>query len=80
VRPDGSWHHLVVADPTWPRAGGTGYQVARVESSPSVTGYARYGDVFGASVALLGCMAAVDAVIARRRDKRRLRLARQSDA
>ncbi len=71
VRPDGSWHHLITADAKWPTAGGTGHQVAPIESSPVITFYARFGDLFGVGVTLVGCAAVIDAIVARRREKRR---------
>jgi apolipoprotein N-acyltransferase len=80
IRPDGTWHDLVHTDPNWPLAGGTGCQAAHIDTSPVVTFYSRFGDVFGFIISAMGFFVAIDAIVSRRREKRLARRSLQPDA
>jgi len=71
INSDGSWYGLVGNSSTEPRAGGTGYRTARVMVDPRVTFYSRHGDVFALGCAVLAAAAAVDALFAGLRERRR---------
>jgi apolipoprotein N-acyltransferase len=72
---DGSWHDLMVGEGKGPRAGGTGYRVARVQIDRRVTFYSRYGDVFAWACAALTVLAMVSASVTGVRGWRAGRLA-----
>jgi apolipoprotein N-acyltransferase len=71
IRPDGSWHDLAGPSKENPRAGGIGCPVARLIIDPRVTFYSRFGDVFALGCTLVAAGFLVDALIARRREKKR---------
>jgi apolipoprotein N-acyltransferase len=64
VRPDGSWHSLITGARGTLDAGGTGYEVARVQVNPRVTVYSVYGDAFGIACLIFLLVGMVDAVVA----------------
>lgn len=63
VNSDGSWHDLVSDPNERPRAGGTGFRVARLPIDPRVSLYSRYGDAFGWLCAIITLGALVDSMV-----------------
>ncbi|HOW70214.1 MAG TPA: apolipoprotein N-acyltransferase [Phycisphaerae bacterium] len=63
INSDGSWHNLVSDPGGRPRAGGTGFRVARIPLDPRVSFYSRYGDVFSWLCAIVTLGALVDSMV-----------------
>ncbi len=73
VDPDGRWHDLMLEPGQRPRAGGTGYRVARVKLDPRISFYSVHGDVFGFICLGLAVLGAGDGVMQWTRRRRQAR-------